>query len=268
MIARPEHLEYGAVSKYATKPDRSQRNMFTIAGVVTLILVFLVPCWNAIALMGDQNYVYWIGRVAPLMLIVTAVVVTFLYAVTVFFFFLSRRPMSQTEQTLAMLAQVFISLIGAILMLASLALSSQVTKSYNQLMFNCENSEMTHRTYEYSQVLHNIRQQPDCRWRASVEECVGYEEAYPYTTFLKHMENDFTCSGFCYRPVMSLPGLRPLSLFSKANYEASCEGMAARDLRNFVGDISMQFFIQGITMIGITIITGLLKIIAFLAYAQ
>merc|ERR1719382_562604 len=57
----------------------------------------------------------------------------------------------------------------------------------------------------------------------------------------------------------------PPTLFSDANYQASCEGMAARDMRNFAGDVGYQTFYQGIYLVLIAIATGFLKLIGFCA---
>merc|ERR1719498_1520732 len=132
-------------------------------------------------------------------MIFLCVSIIFLYAVTIFAFFSCSRPSVQTEQTIMMIANIFITLLGLVLMLVSLPLSRQSIETYNNLMHRCDYSEQTHRMYEYSQVLHNIRAMPDCAKKFSVEECEGYKEAPPYTTFLKTMENDFRCSGFCYK---------------------------------------------------------------------
>ena len=53
----------------------------------------------------------------------------------------------------------------------------------------------------------------------------------------------------------------PQSLFSHTLAQASCEGMAARDMRNFAGDIGYQTFYQGIYLVVVAIITGFLKLI-------
>merc|ERR1719199_2092188 len=99
-----------------------------------------------------------------------------------------------------LMANLFITLLGLILMLLSLPLSQYSMGTAENLMHRCEISEQTHRIYEYSQVLHNIRAQPHCSSMKSVEECAGYQAAPPYTDFLKIMEEELRCSGFCYRP--------------------------------------------------------------------
>jgi hypothetical protein len=55
----------------------------------------------------------------------------------------------------------------------------------------------------------------------------------------------------------------PPTLFSDANYQASCEGMAGRDMKNFAGDIGYQMFYQGIYLVLIAIATGFLKLAGF-----
>merc|ERR1719375_2261117 len=144
-------------------------------------------------------------------------------------------------------------------MIVSMPLEWQAARTTNNLMFACDTSEQTHRVYEYSQVLQNIRASKECAPKFSVEECAGYKEAPPFTSYLKSLENTFRCAGFCYKPssksepASSLDAgsqLRqqhaeasvsdtsasltyPPTLFSDANYQASCEGMASRDMENF-----------------------------------
>merc|ERR1719387_2756479 len=274
-------------------------------------MLCVVPIWNAASLLHDDNYVFWSGRAVPIWLIVMCITITLLYVVTIFSFFTYARPSVQTEQTIMMIANIFITMLGLSLMLISLPLSRMSVETYNNLMHRCDYSEQTHRMYEYSQVLHNIRRQPACATQFSVESCAGYEEAPPFTTMLKSMEADFHCGGFCYRPPDATPGVPastvaasppatsalhigrktrrhhadhvsevalveatagadlddapqyPPTLFSDANYQASCEGMAARDIRNFAGDVGFQTFYQGIYLVIIAIATGFLKLIGF-----
>merc|ERR1719454_1488368 len=147
-------------------------------------------------------------------MIIICVVIIILYCVTITTFFRHARPQVQTEQTIMMIANIFITLLGLSLMLLSLPLSQQSIDTYNNLMHRCDYSEQTHRMYEYSQVLHNIRRTPLCATKYSVEECAGYEDAPPYTSFLKALESDFRCSGFCYKPPSQIVG-KAQALLSK-----------------------------------------------------
>lgn len=306
--------------------------VFMGSGILLLGMLCIVPIWNAVALMEDPNYAFWEGRRTPTMMVALCVGVVATYVLSVMLFFGASRHQAQTEQTIMMIASIFITVLGLGLMLMSLPLSRQAIDTYNNLMHRCEYSEQTHRMYEYSQVLQNIRAQPACAGKYSVEECEGYEDAKPYTEFLKVMENEFHCSGFCYQPTahlqaslvqeVSAGGARaaatavaaksgsnatshasavpsqeadarrhgrrvapvtllsteekvaertaavaetgsryPPSLFSDANYQASCEGMAARDMKNFAGDVSFQTFYQGVYLLLIAIATGFLRLL-------
>lgn len=306
----------------------SPKNVFISTGVLLLAMLCVVPVWNAVALMEDTNYVFWVGTSVPTWMVCLCTGIVVLYIMTIFVFFSTARPQVQTEQTIMMIANIFITLLGLLLMLLSLPLSRQSVDTYNNLMHRCDYSEQTHRMYEYSQVLHNIRRMPSCANKFSVEECPGYEDAPPYTSMLKAMESNFHCAGFCYRSMAAagargatapvagtnssrgaltslihasarkhrhqdhiaplalatsasssgdaaavdeetMPALaRPLTqypptLFSDANYQASCEGMAARDMKNFAGDVGFQTFYQGIYLVLIAIATGFLKLIGF-----
>lgn len=310
------------------------KNVFIITGITLLTLLCIVPVWNAIELMNDVNYVFWVGRSIPAWMVALCTAIIVVYTMTMSVFFHRAKAQVQNEQTIMMIANIFITLLGLVLMLLSLPLARQANDTYNNLMHKCDWSEQTHRMYEYSQVLHTIRASPQCTGKLTVEECSGYEAGPPYTNFLKWMEGNFRCTGFCYRPPSEtalasadtetaaaaminqtatprassngtflahrehkdhtviplgllqaksekrqeqmpvqtnqyLPKLAmmtasyPQTLFSDANYQASCEGMAARDMKNFAGDISLQTFYQGIYLVLIAITTGFLKLIGF-----
>mmetsp|Transcript_72081 Transcript_72081/g.187970 ORF Transcript_72081/g.187970 Transcript_72081/m.187970 type:complete len:448 (+) Transcript_72081:127-1470(+) len=387
---------------------------FICVGLLLLTMMCIVPIWNAAALMSDENYVFWVGRATPVSIMTLTIGLVLLYVATVFVFVGCARSQF-SEQTVMMMANIFITLLGLILILMSLPLTRESVETYTTLMHQCDVAPQTHRLYEYSQVLQNIRATPECAAKYSVEECVGYEEAVPYTSFLKSMEGRYRCAGFCYHPtnadallaapfqtfgpapgnsfcggdylastsVLSMPdcearcredgrcryfsywatgkshwchttarcdtlerdgdqvvwiysrpeaavepgrwqyaqetkggpsrdnvtsqraaghqvasrrradhvthasalqlkgnGLHasatarqgpvtasayPPTLFSDANYHASCEGMAAREMKNFVGDVGAQTFYQGVYLVFIAIGTGFLKLVGFCA---
>lgn len=308
--------------KRQEKPEWKSRfvtpkNVFMGAGSVLLTMLAIVPIWNSIILLQDSNYIFWAGRAVPQWVMVFCVLIIFLYATTVGCFLRRGQGAVPIEQTIMMVANIYITLFGLFLMLVSLPLTHQAQLTYTNLLHRCEYSEQTHRLFEYSQVLQNIRAQPACAKMYSIEDCPGYEEAAPFTPFLKGMENNFRCAGFCYRPPPTVaaaagpapspagapaPGpaallsmkqsirhLRsdqvalateatneeasesatwamptyPPTLFSDQNFQASCEGMAARDMKNFAGDIGQQTFMQGIYLVLIAVMTGFLKLLNF-----
>jgi len=52
----------------------------------------------------------------------------------------------------------------------------------------------------------------------------------------------------------------PPALFSKAIYVTSCSGMAARDMRHFIGDVSQQFFYEGMTLVAAALVITFVKL--------
>lgn len=295
------------------------KNMVTVVGSVLLLFLALVPIWNMLILLQDSNYVFWAGRSVPQWVIMACVIIVCMYATTVGCF-LRRMQFQRTDdmQIIMMVANIYIIAFGLFLMLVSLPLTHQAQLTYTNLLHRCEYSEQTHRLFEYSQVLQNMRATPACAKLNSIEECAGYEEAAPFTSFLKGMESNFRCAGFCYRPPPTLgapgpspapaaaPGPAPATakllsvkqsirhlradqvslateasteelneeamwyepkypptLFSTQNFQASCDGMAARDMKNFAGDIGQQTFTQGIYLVVIAVLSGFLKLISF-----
>merc|ERR1719329_610555 len=187
---------------WAKEPVRSTsvpKWAFITVGLLLLVMLCIVPIWNAFALMTDGNFVFWVGRVLPVWMIIICVSIVLAYLIVCLFYF-SYSANPGDERTILMMANLFVMLLGLALMITSLPITRNSIDTYNNLMYRCDYSDQTHRMWEYSQVLHNIRMQPECARRFSVEECDGYGDAAPYTSFLKAMENDFRCSGFCYRP--------------------------------------------------------------------
>lgn len=278
LVAYPKF--YGAADKdtekYLERPAASFAQMFTVIGTVLLSLLCVVPIWNASALLQNPNYIFWAGDSVPETMIMICVGIILLFILTASLFFTHAPKSVQTEMSLIMIANMFITLLGFALMMCSLPISRQASSTYHNLMSRCDYSEETHRLYEYSQVLQQIRTEPVCRREVSVKTCAGYKDAPPYTGILEALERDFQCSGFCTRRGAALgePGApratysdaagepgAPLALFSDATYAASCAGMAARDMRAFAGDIGHQTFSQGLYLISIATATSFMKLI-------
>jgi hypothetical protein len=266
------------------------RSLFLILGTFLFAFVSLVPIWNALSLLSDNNYIFWAGRETPQWMIIMCVSVVLLYPLTMALFF--RRLDTANEQTIMMMATIFIALFGLFMVFVSSSLAGQSERTYINILYNCEYAVETHRLREYSMVLQNIRSQPDCAKKVSVEDCAGFEIAPPYTNFLKDMEKTFHCAGFCQKSNVqansSKPALiaisqqsknfddtasiqgamlhlqsaksYPPTLFSDAGYQASCEGMAARSMKNFAGDIADQTFRLGLYLMLVSIVVGFLRI--------
>jgi len=306
--AEAPDLQVGDVLKIQAKPSKlasktmGMAGAFSVGGTVLMLMLAICPIWSAANLLGDFNYVFWAGRRVPTVTIVVCICIVCLFAITSGIFFGRAHAPARTEQTTMMVVNIFITLFGLFLMIASLPLTRQALQISSDLLHNCAYSEETHRLYEYSQVLQNIRATPACANKFSVEECAGYQASPPYTDFLKSLENEFLCAGFCYKvPATAKPaqllGLKdrirlhrttlalaveaaetmegnrhgvqndlhasatyPPTLFSDSNFQASCDGMAARNMQNVAGDIGQQLFFQGIYLVFIAVATGFLKL--------
>jgi len=296
---------YGLEKGYDKMQGKAQlvspASTFMFAGSLFLALLAVTPIWNAASLLNDFNYIFWAGDRTPTWIIIVSTSIVILYAVTSGIFF-RRVHSSQAEQTIMTMASLFITLFGLFLMLVSMPLTQQAVLTSTNLLYNCDSSMQTHRLYEYSHVLQNIRAGAACAKKFSVEECDGYQSSPPFTDFLKNMENNFRCAGFCHKASVAkdasaskaklaknkdhvTPSFAeernleaadsefviathhdasakyPPTLFSDSNFQASCDGMASRDIKNFAGDIGRQTFFQGIYLVLIAVATGFLKLL-------
>lgn len=170
------------------------QKVFVPVGTALLTLLAVVPTWNASEMLGDRVNVFFNGTAEPMMLAIGCVGTVFLYFVTSTCFFNS----AHTQQSVLLIGSVFISLLGLVLVTASLPLERRSLMTSNSLMVGCRTGVHTHHLYEYSMGLQQLRAQPDCKWRFSIEECKGFVEFPPYTQLLREIENRFRCSGFCY----------------------------------------------------------------------
>jgi len=300
------------------KPVVVPRIAFVGMGIVFLVLLCLVPMLNAVRLLQDPSSMFWLGPDLPMTLLWRCAAVIALYAIAVCFCLAcASGPQAKVEQHVMFIANASIVLLGMALILSSVALSRQSMDTYLGLMRGCDHSLKAHRLHEYAQVLANIRTSRHCAPLYSVEECEGFEAAPPYTDYLKALESDLHCAGFCYAappgppggggggsfaaaprrrgPGASLlrarrrgqgaqggrlaaaaagrPGDRPgdgdealaapaPTLFSRASYQAPCEGLAAREVRNVAGDVGVQTFYQGIYMVVLASALASLRLVA------
>jgi len=103
-----------AFSPEPIKYHSSSKLIFTTSGVILLALLCVVPVWNAVALMSDSNFVFWVGRNLPVWMIMFCFFLIVLYIITILTFFTYARLEVQNEQTIMMIANVFITLLGLV----------------------------------------------------------------------------------------------------------------------------------------------------------
>lgn len=363
----PEATRIPANPPTTTKEKQIRFNperLFIAFGTLVLLIICAIPVANAAALLDDFNFIFWAGREIPMWLVTLSTIIIVLYMITGYLFFSYAKQESRSEQAIMMIAHTFITMLGLIFMMVALSLTHKTAATYNNLHRQCHFSEDTHKVFEFSQVLHALRSQPGCIEKYSIESCEGYQDAPPYTTYLKDLEENFRCSGFCYVPpgtaldtspallsmsvsthrrgsayhptlISSLQHLSidsthgvspstnieakeldeeegisvrtkrrrkedggmaaedsatknatavsatgnataatqpelsvrsdayPPALFSNSKFQFSCDGTAARDMRDFAGDMGNQLWYQGLYLVTISIGTGFLKLFGF-----
>mmetsp|Transcript_8728 Transcript_8728/g.24621 ORF Transcript_8728/g.24621 Transcript_8728/m.24621 type:complete len:402 (+) Transcript_8728:75-1280(+) len=269
------------------------KNMFLAMGMILLAMLCFLPIWDSIDMLRNINYAFWGQRGLPVtVIIVSCLIVVFFFFTTEAFFGRWKNEL-HTTQSLVVMASLFVTLLGLVLVLVSLPLSQKAIETHNDIVYQCGNTQATRRVKDFYTTLLHLRQTPACKNKYTIEECAGYSEEKPYTAYLKAMENNFRCSGFCYNPpgssastlqvnatdaagsnatmeavrfgltatASSLAGgavsRYPPTLFSNANFEASCDGAAARNLMNFARDTGYQMWYMGIVLIALSICMGL-----------
>jgi len=261
------------------------KNMFLVMGLTLLSMLCFLPVWDSIEMLLNINYAFWGQRGLPItVIIVSSLIVMFFFFTTEAFFGRWKNEL-HTTQSLVVMASLFVTLLGLVLVLISLPLSQKAIETHNDIVYQCGNTPATRKLKEYYMSMLKLRLTPDCASKYTIEECPGYVQEKPYSAYLMSMESNFRCSGFCY-DTGSMSALQvasshqtnatkaarrihklaltsggsvkyPPTLFSNANFEASCDGAAARNLINFARDTGYQMWYMGIVLIAVSICMGL-----------
>lgn len=206
---------YGAASVPTFKPApelgpdldelRNKQSLWTRTalswiGDLILTLAVIMPVWDSFRLVYDAAYVFFLGRFWPVCTIVLCVAVLLWYVLAMRIGFKYAWEGYKTEQTVLIIAMVATTALGLGLLMISVPLRREAADARHELFDNCQFGSRTQRLYEYSTVLHGIRDLPACRVKDSITECGGYGELLPYTGFLLNLEEKYHCSGFCWSP--------------------------------------------------------------------
>ena len=98
------------------------------------------------------------------------------------------------------LVSTFSTLVGTILVMSSLFMFYREASVTSGLMYGCQGSAMTRDVRLSYLGLLTLRQTPACAKQWSIEDCAGYAAvaAPGVATYLKDLETNYHCSGFCY----------------------------------------------------------------------
>eukprot|EP00397_Hematodinium_sp_SG-2012_P020156 GEMP01020749.1.p1 GENE.GEMP01020749.1~~GEMP01020749.1.p1 ORF type:complete len:663 (+),score=128.50 GEMP01020749.1:183-2171(+) len=184
-------------SSQPTKAATGWETVFIGTGVGILLMLASIPIWNAISLLEDTNFVFWNGGSVPVWILTILMFLLAAYVLSITAFFKYANPVHRTEQTVMMMVTAFVTLFGLVLVIMAIYLSLQVGESSNNLMWRCSFSKQTRAVYDEWEKLYGIRRTAACANKDSVESCSGYRPT-DESAYLKYMENNYQCVGFCY----------------------------------------------------------------------
>lgn len=169
---------------------------FVVFGLFVLSMVWFLPIVDAVQMLKSQNFEYWLGSSLPIVVVAAAVINLFFFFLLVTARFGPKADVASTARTHGVtILSIFVTIVGLVLVLASMLLGQHAVKAYTDLMYECQNSELTRDTYLVYLELRALRANPDCADMFSVEQCAGFKSSAE-SEFLKYMETDFRCSGF------------------------------------------------------------------------
>jgi len=236
------------------------------AVLVVVFMIVLMFLWRMLPL----DVFHTVGNLSgapPVAIILACIAVLLTYSMALLCFNRYAPPMFQHTQNVIMLWATFIMALGVVFVLVAVPMMHEANQAYNELFRLCDSGQRTKTLYQSWQSLMLLRRQPFCSGSLSVESCSGYQKTVP-AQVLQYMENSFKCSGFCYQPgtIANLTGSVP-TLFSRANFEASCDGSAARDMKQFATAAAEQVFFEGLILVAISATIGLAQMCALFKLA-
>jgi hypothetical protein len=190
------------------------RTLLIIVGVLVLFIAIVIPLGDTLRLLGNPSFVFFLGQSLPVLTVVTCLGAILAFAALIWLLLnCCSREESQggSKRDVALMVAFFtITLCQGLAFLAiSTPLESQATIVYNELVHGCQMGSYTGRLSEHYNALQDIRYSPECSTKKSLEQCRKYQFVDPSpeedtkTSFLKELETQYKCSGFCGVPVAS-----------------------------------------------------------------
>jgi hypothetical protein len=172
-----------------------------IASAAMMVFACWIPFYLAVCMLFDKHYRTWIGWESPTLVVLFTLFMPLAFVGCIYV--ILRRGHGagvRTEETMVLVGATFTSLLGVVLCLLAIPMSSSAALTIQQLSFGCDLADPTSaRLVFHSQVLHNIRNGPNCMGQGSVKDCEGWK-SNKYTEYLQRLEQDFDCTGLCTLP--------------------------------------------------------------------
>eukprot|EP00927_Polykrikos_kofoidii_P058564 TRINITY_DN5315_c0_g1_i2.p1 TRINITY_DN5315_c0_g1~~TRINITY_DN5315_c0_g1_i2.p1 ORF type:complete len:678 (+),score=107.38 TRINITY_DN5315_c0_g1_i2:123-2156(+) len=190
---------YNMKNNQLTRSLAHMRNVWCFVGLFVLLMLVMIPVWNADWLLKDPAFVYFAGRTVPRAILSVCIALPIIYVCIVSLLFKRGELKFITEQTMLGVSVVFLTTLGLALMLISMPMQYFATNTYRDIVYSCTTAPKSRELFQTSQALHLLRRSSKCATQLSVTACAGFESTV-YTEVLEAMELRYQCSGFCYEP--------------------------------------------------------------------
>jgi hypothetical protein len=211
--------EFDLEEKYLGHPkDDDQKGIarvsvdhsMTFLGAFLLVLVALTPVWDACVLLSSRSNIYFMGGAQSFWTIMFCCAVITFFIVAMMLIERFGRAETKSSQTFLSVFTMAITILGLGLLIFAVPLRTSTQLAYDELISNCAGGPRTAPlSTKYNELL-KMRTKPDCIKKTSIEECDGFQDLNISTAYLKHMELEYGCSGFCYSPGSHANTSKPL----------------------------------------------------------
>lgn len=251
-------------ARLESKP-RTRKTILLGLGMLVVFNLLVIPVWNCLALLRDPVFMFMTGSETTQWLLGCCTLFFVICYLTLLIFLNRTEREARSEQSLIMISCIFLSTLGIVLILFGGPLKRDAQEARLEFTTNCKLGARTSQLFIAQEKLQSLRAVPSCAKLDSVEECDHFE-AFPQqreAMVLKEMEIEYQCSGICAGTDAQGQHIFRPTLFSNADHKVSCDGMAARRLRNFAGDVSNQTFTQGVWLLVAAIFISFGQLIGF-----
>mmetsp|Transcript_16849 Transcript_16849/g.45624 ORF Transcript_16849/g.45624 Transcript_16849/m.45624 type:complete len:366 (-) Transcript_16849:227-1324(-) len=241
------------------------RALSLMLGFFVLAVLLFRPVCNAMLWAQQSEILFFVGAFRVYVFIMPVLVLP-LYVVTITMFFHRSSPEVRTYKTGVMISCLFITLVGVLNIVLSQPLVYRSIQAFDDLWSECGYSDVSRLVYKEYVYLYAVRLQPDCLKMESVELCDGYIHS-DHAAVLKAMEQNLECSGFChtdytvdsatYSSQLNNTAPYPPTLFSQTNYQAGCDSMLARELKDWVAETASETFLAGFVLLCSAVVLAL-----------
>lgn len=246
------------------------QSMLLALGLSIMFLLLVIPTWNCVGMLDDPVFMFIAGSKIPEWMLACCALLFVAFSLLLVIFLSHSQPEVRTEQAMLMIGALFLSALGIMLILFGGPLQGEAGAARNDFNFNCRQGAKTSQLYIAALQLESLRAMPHCASQSTIEDCHGFE-GYPKmkeALVLKAMESRYRCSGVCQGKNKKGEQIYPPTLFSQASYKVSCDGMAARHIKNFNEELALQASVTGCMLVAGGILISFGQLFGFCAKAD